>query len=114
MNFELRIATPTLAAGWHHAHEFTVEIPDGMATVYARTAVDGNPEWGMPMITIVTVAAEQWRDGMDDDGDGETVATVEGLAALLGCEATAEAVARYLDEVVTDHLVGQEELRHER
>ena len=112
MNFELRIATPTLAAGWHHAHEFTVANPPGISTVYARTYTDGNPEWGMPMITIVTVAAEQWRDGMD--GDGETVATVEGLAALLGCEATAEAVARYLDEVVTDHHVGQEELRHER
>jgi hypothetical protein len=112
MMYELRIATPTLAASWHPVHELSVELPGGFATVYARTAVDGNPEWGMPLVTTVHVAAEVWRDGMDDDGDGEPVATVEGLAALLGCEATEVAVARHLNDVVMDHHVGQEELRH--
>ena len=111
--YELRIATPVaLAASWHPVHELSVELPGGFATVYARTAGDGNPEWGMPLVTTVHVAAEVWRDGMDDDGDGEPVTDAAGLAALLGCEATEIAVARHLNDVVMDHHVGQEELRH--
>lgn len=66
--------------------EFEVSLPDGLARVYVLTDTDGNPEYGMPFRTTVTVAAEVWRDGMDDDGDGEPVTTPEGLAALLGCE----------------------------
>jgi hypothetical protein len=116
MMYELRIATPAtpvaLAASWYTSHELSVELPDGFATMYARVDVGGNPEWGMPIVTTVHVAAEVWRDGVDDDGDGEPVTDAAGLAALLGCEATEIAVARHLNEVVTDHLVGQEELRH--
>jgi hypothetical protein len=39
---------------------------------------------------------------MDDDGPGEPVTAVADIAALLGCEATATAVARC---VTHDHVM---------
>lgn len=88
---------PTVAAlyglaGFDPVEEFSLSGAHGFATVYASVRTDGNPEWGMPLMTEVTAAAEVWRDGMDDDGDGEPVTDAAGLAALLGCEPAAVAV----------------------
>ena len=84
--------------------EFEVELPNGLARLYVRTDTDGNPEYGMPFLTTVTVAAEVWRDGMDDDGDGEPVTTPEGIAALLGCE-PGEVAARAGERALESHYV---------
>jgi hypothetical protein len=76
--------------------ELTVELPDGFATVYVAiepTSLESHD---------LTVAAEVWRDGMDDDGDGEPVTTVEGLASLLRCDPTERAIARCLDRALSD------------
>jgi hypothetical protein len=92
---EVKLTTP-LAMAWEDAEVFDLVSSETAAVVYVVTDTDGNPDWGMPTITTVTVAAEVWYGDMDDDGDGEPVTTVEGLAALLGCEPTASAVAHCL------------------
>lgn len=99
-------------ARFHRVEEFEAVGEGYFATLYVSVEGDGNPEWGMPVITTVHVAAEQWRDGMDDDGDGEPVTTPEGLAALLGCE-PAE-VAGHLHERVLDRWCDQWERHNER
>jgi len=112
MSFKLSITTPTRIAQ-RDTDEFEFVGDDSVAVLYAHVATDGNPEWGIPLTTAVTVAAERWHGSMDDDGDGEPVTDVADLAALLGCEATPDAVARcvYHDHVM-DRALSRWEARY--
>jgi hypothetical protein len=115
--YVLNIVTPVASASLNGVEEFELELPNafGMLYVAAETVADGNPDWGMPSATAttVTVAAEVWRDGMDDDGDGEPVTSPEGLAALLGC-APGNVARHVYHELLVDRWVGREESRLDR
>jgi len=95
--YKLNITTPTRIAADNGVEEFEFVTETSRTVLYVHTDVetDGNPDWGMPFetVTTVTVAAERWHGDMDDDGDGEPVTDVADIAALLGCGATATAVA---------------------
>jgi hypothetical protein len=92
----------------HRNEELELELPDGIAMLYFTVEATGLDSYDF------AVAAEVWRDGVDDDGDGEPVTDVAGIAALVGCcEATGEAVARYLDETLADILLSRWESHHD-
>lgn len=95
--YKLTVASPVALAALNGVEEFEFVTGNTVTVLHVHTDVqtDGNPDWGMPFETtvVVTVAAERWCDGMDDDGPGEPVTDVADIAALLGCEATATAVA---------------------
>lgn len=84
------VTTPVAIAHLAPVVELTVELPRGYAVIYVHhreVEVDGNEAWGMPTTeTRLTVAAERWCDGMDDDGEGIALTTVEEIAILLGCQ----------------------------
>lgn len=111
MNFNLCITTPSNLTALRDVYESHVSGEGFLAIVYAHVATDGNPEWGIPLATTVTVAAETWRDGMDDDGDGEPVTDAAGIAALLGC--SPEGLAAHLDEMVSDRRLAAYEARYD-
>jgi len=110
MRIDLVITTPGEIARLR-TYTFEVAAEDHLAVVHVAASADGNPDWGMPFRTAVTVAAEVWRDGMDDDGDGEPVTDAAGIAALLGC--SPEGLAAHLDEMVCDRALAAYEARYD-
>ena len=108
--YKLIITTPTILS-LRNVDEFQIGGEGFLAIVYAHAETDGNEAWGMPLTTAVTVAAEVWRDGMDDDGDGEPVTDAAGIAALLGC--SPEGLAAHLDEMVSDRRLAAYEARYD-
>jgi hypothetical protein len=89
MTTTVTVTTPVAIASLAPVVELTVELPRGYAVIYVHhreVMVDGNEAWGMPTTeTRISVAAERWCDGMDDDGEGIALTTVEEIAILLGC-----------------------------
>jgi hypothetical protein len=91
MTTTVTVTTPVaIASITERVVELTVELPRGYAVIYVHhreVMVDGNEAWGMPTTeTRISVAAERWCDGMDDDGEGIALTTVEEIAILLGCQ----------------------------
>ena len=92
MTTTVTVTTPVAIAHLAPVVELTVELPRGYAVIYVHhreVEVDeGNEAWGCPALTEtqITVAAERWCDGMDDDGEGIALTTVEEIAILLGCQ----------------------------
>lgn len=101
MMIDLVITTPGDLARLR-SDTFEVAAEDHLAVVHVAASADG---------TTVTVAAEVWRDGMDDDGDGEPVTDAAGIAALLGC--SPEGLAAHLDEMVCDRALAAYEARYD-
>lgn len=85
--------------------EVTIETPGGFATVYIVVEPTTLESYDL------AVAAEIWRNGMDGS-DGEPVTTVNGIAALLGCTPTEEALARALDATLADIHLARWEARY--
>lgn len=115
--YKLTVASPVALAALNGIEEFEF-VGDGTVTVlhvHTDVQTDGNPDWGMPFetVTTVTVAAERWHGSMDDDGDGEPVTDVGALAALLGCGATATAVASCVHDWVMDRALSRWEARYD-
>lgn len=111
MNFNLSITTTATLTALRDVDEFQIEGEGFLATVYVHVATDGYEAWGIPLVTTVTVAAEVWSDGMDDDGPGEPVTDAAGIAALLGC--SPEGLAAHLDEMVGDRSLAAYEARYD-